>query len=79
MSCCRLLVPQPMLPAVKGQSLHHWNYRVSLITDIFNQGCDPANNSLPPAIILLSLLRHVQHPQVFLLDSYQHVSPGNAS
>lgn len=79
MSRCRLLVPQPTLPAVKGQSLHRWNYRVSLITDIFNQGCAPANNSHPPAITLLSLLRHLQHPQVFLLDSYQHVSAGNAS
>ena len=38
-----------------------------------------ASTLYPPLIILLSLFRPLQHSQVFLLESYQHVSLGKIS
>ena len=65
------VLPHP----VQGQSVSHWTIRVILIQIISNRDVIPADIPYLPAITLPSLLRHLQHPQVFLLDSYQHLSP----
>ena len=63
-------------PAVQEQSVSHWTMRVVLIQIISSRDAIPADTpSLPSMNLLPSLLRHLQHPQVFLLDSYQHLSP----
>ena len=45
----------------------------------FQQGCDPANTPHPPIITLPCLLRHLQHPGIFLWSLTNTCSPGSVS
>ena len=51
----------------------------SLVQINLSSHVSPANTPYHLIISLPSLLLYPQHSQVFLLDSYQHVSPGRVS